>query len=575
MEVRPGEFPEEKLAAGPQYLGAPQGALSIIPLGGMGEIGKNITLVEYGDDILVIDCGIKFPNEAELPGIDLVIPDFSYLLENRDKVRGIVLTHGHEDHIGSLPFLLRKLPLPIYGSRYTLGLVKSKLEEHKLLDATRLTEIRSGGSIRLGCFGVEFFSVCHSIVDGLGLAIDTPLGLVVHSGDFKFDSTPVDGVHTDEAALRRFEERGVLALISDSTNVEKPGFTPSEKEVGPAFEEVFRQAPRRVIATCFASNVHRFQQILDTAAKFRRKVATLGMSMGYNMRLAQELGYLKGGGGTWADFNTVKSLPPERTVVVTTGSQGEPMSGLARMAAGTHTDLRVEEGDLLLYSARAIPGNERTINTVINNFYRCGAEVVTEGRLRVHVSGHGSREDLRKLFHLLQPAYFLPAHGEPRHQVMQRRMAHEAGMPQDRVFLMDNGDRWSFDGRRAFKHGHVPAGEVLVDGKGVGDIGDVVLRDRKHLSEDGVVLCLLGFSRETKEIVTGPDILSRGFVYEKDSGPFLEEARQLVREAVANYQGSQAPGWDELRAMVTQVLKRFFKQRTERRPMILPVVMEI
>jgi ribonuclease J len=541
----------------------------------VGEIGKNLTLLEFDGQILLVDCGVRFPNEAEMPGIDLIIPDFTYLLENKDKVQGILLTHGHEDHIGSLPYLLRQLPLPIYGTRYTLGLVKAKLEEHRLLEATNLREIQPGERLTLGNFRLEFFSVCHSIVDGIGLAIDTPLGLVVHSGDFKFDESPVDGVKTDADTLRRLGDRGVLALLSDSTNVERLGHTPSEREVGPALDEIFRAAKRRIISTSFASNVHRFQTLLESAQRAGRKLATLGMSMTFNMRLATDLRRLRVPNGTWISFDNAMQLPPERTVIVTTGSQGEPMSGLARMAAGIHTDLKVQPGDVLVYSARAIPGNERTINTVVNNFYRRGAEVITESNARVHVSGHGSREDLKRLLELVRPRYFLPAHGEMRHQVTHRRVANETGLKDDNVFLLENGQRWAFDGREAWVHGRVQAGEVLVDGKGIGDISEVVLRDRKHLSEDGMVLCLLGLSEDKGEILAGPDIVSRGFVYVKDNDALMDEAKQLVREALANRQGPDTPGWAEVRAIVVQVLKKFFKQRTERRPMILPVVMEI
>ncbi len=580
MEISAGEQFTEKLSGSMTSAAAvappPPNSLSIIPLGGMGEIGKNHSILQYDQDAIIIDCGVKFPNDVEQPGIDLIIPDFSYVLESQQQVKALILTHGHEDHIGSLPFLLRSINPPIYGSAYTLGLVRSKLEEHKLLSKADLRIVHPGDRIRVGALVVDFFHVCHSIPDGLGLAIRTPVGTVVHSGDFKFDSTPVDGFKTDADYLRRLGEEGVLVLLSDSTNTEHSGDTPSEREVRPGLEQVFSLVKKgRIISTSFASNVHRFQQILEVAHQFKRKVATMGMSMTYNMGLAHELGCIEAPPDTWVSFDELKGLPPEKSVLVCTGSQGEPMSGLSLMASGQHSHVQVRPGDALIYCARVIPGNERTVNKMVNDFYYRGAQVFAGGRHKVHVSGHGYAGDQRRLMELLRPRYFIPVHGEMRHQVSHKQLAMEAGLSADRVFMMNNGDRWVFDGKQARLQGMVAAGEVMVDGKGVGDIGDVVLRDRKHLSEDGMVLCVLGLTRKG-EIVAGPDIISRGFVYERENEDVLEEARNRVRDSIQGMQTpDHTPGWDEVRAIVSQALKRYFKQKFDRRPMILPVVMEL
>lgn len=581
MELVPGEQFEEKLSgahtAAEAVAPPPMDALSVIPLGGMGEIGKNCTLIEIEGRRLMVDCGVKFPDEVELPGIDLVIPDFAHVLEEPDRLQALILTHGHEDHIGALPFLLKRLPntLQVYGSRYTLGLVHAKLEEHRLLGAVDMREIAAGSVLKLGPFTVEAFHVCHSIPDGLGFAIDTPRGLIVHTGDFKFDGTPVDGRKTDMDALRRFAQKGVLVMLSDSTNTENPGETPSEREVQPGLDAAFAAAKGRIITTAFASNVHRFQMVLEAAHRAGRKVATLGMSMTYNMNMAHEMGRLVAPPNTWIAFEELQNLRPDKAVLVTTGSQGEPMSGLSLMASGQHAHVQVKPGDALVYSARIIPGNERTVNRVINDFHTRGADVFMEPRYKVHVSGHGYAGDQRRLLETLRPRYFLPVHGEMRHQVSHRQLAEDAGMPHERVFILDNGERWAFDGRTARIQGRVPSGEVLVDGKGVGDIGDVVLRDRRHLSEDGMVLCVLGLTRKG-EVVAGPDIITRGMVLERENAELLEEARGRVRDAVAGmHQVAHSANWDEVRAVVTQVLKKYFKQTLDRRPMVLPFVMEL
>jgi ribonuclease J len=545
--------------------------LSVLPLGGLGEIGKNFTLIEYDDDVIIVDCGIRFPNSVEYPGIDLILPDFTYLRTIKDKLRGVVLTHGHEDHIGGLAYLLKEFSLPIYGTGFTLGLARHRIEEQGVLGRTSLREIAPDKTVDLGVFKIGFFWVCHSTTEGVGLAIETPLGLIVHTGDFKFDANPVDGRKIDLSALQQIGELGVLLLISDSTNVDRPGQTPSETSVRPALESAFAGAKRRIITTSFASHVHRFQQVLEVASQFGRKLATLGRSMNENMRLAAEMGLLKVPPNTWIDFSDLRGMDPAKTVVVSTGSQGEVNSGLTRMAAGTHSDLKVESGDLLVYSARAIPGNERNISHLINNFYRQGAEVVTESQAQIHVSGHGSREDLRQMLRTLKPRYFIPGHGELRHQVSHKKLAWEEGIQGANVFVMANGQRWEFDGAEARINGKVQAGEVLVDGDSMGDEMEPVLRDRRHLNESGMVVCMLGLSKETGEILSGPDILAHGVLSESEAD-LMEEAKDQVRQALKEQGGRD---WDQAREIITVTLKRFFKKRLGRRPVIMPAVMEL
>jgi ribonuclease J len=547
--------------------------LSVLPLGGLGEIGKNFTLIEYEDDVIIIDCGIRFPNSVEYPGIDLILPDFSYLRTVRERLRGVVLTHGHEDHIGGLAFLLKEFKLPIYGTPFSLGLARHRIEEQGVLKNCSLNPIGPDTTIELGCFKIGFFNVCHSTVEGVGLAIETPLGLVVHTGDFKFDSSPVDGKKIDIDALRQIGDLGVLLLISDSTNVERPGNTASERSVRPALEEVFSGAKRRIITTSFASHVHRFQQVLEVSAQFGRKVATLGRSMNENMRLAAEMGLLKVPEGVWKDWEDLKHLDPRLSVVVSTGSQGEINSGLTRMAAGHHSDIRVETGDTLVYSARAIPGNERNIAHLINNFYRQGAAVVTQEQANIHVSGHGSREDLRQMIHLLKPRYLLPGHGELRHLVLHQKLAFEEGMEAERVFVVENGQRIEFDGKNMTLGQKVPAGEVLVDGLLIGDEMETVLRDRRHLNEGGMVVCVLGIRRGTGEILSGPDLVIHGVLSGEDSAAILNEAKAAVLQAME--ERGRGIEWQEASELCTTTLKRFFKKRLQRRPVILPAVMEL
>ena len=577
MEVTPGAQIKERRqgqAEPVQTTPAPK-SLAITPLGGVGEIGKNLWLLEYGGKAIAVDCGLRFPNASDHPGVDLIIPDFSYLRILGDDLMGVVLTHGHEDHIGALAFLLKERPLNIFGTKFTLAIARGRLEEMGVIDRARLVEVQAGGKLTIAPFKVRFFNVCHSVAEGVGLAIDTPLGLVIHTGDFKFDADPVDGRKIDEGVLRGFADEGVLALISDSTNVDTAGWIPSERSVYPALEQAFKDAPRRVIATSFASHVHRFQQLLWAAEASGRKVATLGRSMDQNMHLAEELGYLKVPERTWVDLDTALSVPPNQCVLVSTGSQGEPRSGLARLADGTHSDLKVGEGDLLLYSARSIPGNERLVSRMFDNFYRRGADVITERHVRVHVSGHGSREDLRLMLQLTKPRFFLPGHGERKHQVMHQRLAWEEGIPKNDVFILDNGQRWSFNGETANAKLFVPAGEVFVDGLALGDSDDVVLRDRKHMREDGLVVCSVGLSR-LGEILQGPHLLAKGLMLGDDADGIIEGATQSVRQAIREQVDSGGDlDADYAKEVIATALKRYFKKKLQARPVIVPAVLEL
>jgi ribonuclease J len=577
VEVRPGSKVRERIGGERQTQSGPPrpDVLALTPLGGVGEIGKNLTVIEYGGKALVVDCGLRFPNVADHPGVDLIIPDFSYLRQLGGAVTGVVLTHGHEDHIGALAFLLKERPLNIFGTRFTLALASGRLQELGVIDRAKLVEVKAGGKLGIGPFEIGFFNVCHSVADGVGLVIKTPLGTIVHTGDFKIDADPVDGKKLDTDFLRKIGDEGVLALFSDSTNVERAGETLSERSVYPAIEQAFMDAPKRVICTSFASHVHRFQQLLWAAEAAGRKVSTLGRSMGGNMGLAQELGYLKVPDRIWVDLDTALSLPPKKCVLISTGSQGEPRSGLARLADGTHTDLKVEQGDLLVYSARSIPGNERLVGKMFDNFYRRGADVLTERQARVHVSGHGAREDLRVMMQLLRPRFLIPGHGERRHQVLHQRLAYEEGITADRVFLLDNGQRWTFDGKTAGAAHYVMAGEVLVDGLAMGETGDLVLRDRQHLREDGLVVCSVGLSR-LGEVLNGPHLMVRGLMLGTDPAAMKEGAIQAVNVALRE-QVDTGSDLDEAMArdVIATALKRYFKKKLQARPMVVPAVMEV
>jgi len=545
----------------------------LIPLGGLGEIGLNMMLVESGDDLIAIDCGLMFPDD-ELPGIDHVIPDFTYALERQAGFRAVVLTHGHEDHIGALPYLLREAPVPVYGTPLTLALVAERLREHGLLETADLRPMRPRDRITAGVFGIEPIRVTHSIADGIGLAIDTPAGTIVHTGDFKLDPSPLDGEAPDYQRFAELGERGVAVLCSDSTNVDRPGHTRSEVEVGQALGERFDVATGRIIVATFASHIHRIQQVLTLAARTDRRVALLGMSMQKNVTIAAELGYLRVPPSVVVPLEELAALPPRRQVILSTGSQGEPHSAMALMAAGEHKYVRVERGDLVIISARVIPGNERTIGRVVNALYRLGAEVLYEDNAFVHVSGHASQEDLKLMLSLTRPRYFVPVHGEYRHLLGHARLAESVGIAPERVFLMEDGMGLELTKSDARVVGGFPAGRVLVDGKSVGDIGAVVLRDRQLLAEEGLVAVSLAFDK-SGVVVAGPEIASRGFVYVKESEPLLEELKKAVLAALAE-RDPDAPFDRELvGATVRGAVRHFVNQRFRRKPVVLPIILEV
>ena len=545
----------------------------LIPLGGLGEIGLNMMLVESGDDLIAIDCGLMFPDD-ELPGIDHVIPDFTYALERRTGFRAVVLTHGHEDHIGALPYLLRELPVPVYGTPLTLALVAERLREHGLLETADLRSMRPRDRIQAGVFGIEPIRVTHSIADGIGLAIDTPAGTIVHTGDFKLDPSPLDGEAPDYRRFAELGERGVAVLCSDSTNVDRPGHTRSEVEVGQALGGRFDVATGRIIVATFASHIHRIQQVLTLAARTDRRVALLGMSMQKNVTIAADLGYLQVPPAIVVPLEELASLPARQQVILSTGSQGEPHSALALMAAGEHKYVKVERGDLVIISARVIPGHERTIGRVVNALYRLGAEVLYEDNAFVHVSGHASQDDLKLMMSLTRPRYFVPVHGEYRHLLGHARLAESVGIAPERVFLMEDGMGLELSTSDARVVGGFPAGRVLVDGKSVGDIGAVVLRDRQLLAEDGLIAVSVAFDK-SGVVVAGPEIASRGFVYVKENELLMEELKKAVLAALAE-RDPDAPFDRELvGATVRSAVRHFVNQRFRRKPVVLPIVLEV
>lgn len=546
-----------------------QDCLRIIPLGGIGQIGKNMMVFEYDDQLLVVDCGLMFP-ESDMLGIDIVIPDMEYVFERKEQIQGIVLTHGHEDHIGGLPYLMQQVKAPIYATRLTRGLIEVRLKEHHLLNGTELHTVSPGDIVELGIFTVEFFRVCHSIPDGVGLGITTPVGLVVHSGDFKFDQTPVDGRLTDFARLADLGGRGVLVLFSDSTNAETDGHTPSEQVVGETFEQVFARATGRIIVATFASNISRVQQVVTTARKFGRQVGIVGRSMINYAKAAAGLGYLDLSPDEMLSAHEMNSLPPEQVAIACTGSQGEPTSALVRMALGEHRQVNIRPGDTVIVSATPIPGNEELVNRTINNLFRAGARVYHHERMQVHVSGHGSREEHKLMLNLVRPKFFVPIHGEYRHLVHHARMAEQVGIPPENIFVIESGQVLEFGPDWGQLNGQVTEGHVMVDGLGVGDVGNVVLRDRHLLSRDGFVVVVIAVDADTGQAVEGPYIITRGFVYIRESGDLIDEAAQCVLEAVG-HGGSKVT----LNAKIKDSLGIFLYEQTKRRPMILPVVMEV
>lgn len=549
--------------------------LQIIPLGGLGEIGKNITAFCYANTIVVIDCGLSFP-EDELLGIDVVIPDITYLLENQKMVRGIILTHGHEDHIGAIPYVLKELNVPIYATRLTLGLLEEKIKEnYSGIEKPRLQCIKPREHLQIGPFDFEFFRTSHSIADAIGVAIHTPVGTIVHTGDFKIDLTPVDEQPTDIYTLARLGEEGVLLLMSDSTNIEKPGFTASEKTVGNTLDRIFSEAPGRIIIASFASNVSRLQQIISIAQRYKRKIVIAGRSMINVARVASDLGYLNIPKEMVVELTELSNLPSGEVVIITTGSQGEPMSALARIAMSDHKRIEIQPGDTVIISANPIPGNEKLVAKTVDNLFRLGANVIHESISGVHASGHASREELKLMLNLVKPKFFLPIHGEYRMLVKHARLAQEMGVDPKNIFILDNGQILEFSGSIPRIGGRVQAGRVFVDGLGIGDVGSVVLRDRKQLSQDGILIVVLSLSRETGEILAGPDIISRGFVYVKESEELMEEIKNKVSYLLQQYQENEIDNWLEIKTGVKDMLGKYLYEKTKRKPMILPIIMEI
>lgn len=552
----------------------PKNRLRIIPLGGLGEIGKNCMLVEFQDEIILIDAGVMFP-ENDMLGVDLVIPDITYLQDKVDMIRGVVITHGHEDHIGALPYLLPRLGMPpVYATRLTQGLIAIKLKEHRLLDEARLQTIQAGDSINLGPFQIEFFHVSHSIPDGVGLALHTPIGTVVHSGDFKFDHTPVDGRLTDFARLASLGQQGVLVLLSDSTNADSSGYTPSEKVVGEMFDHVFARAAKRIIIATFASNISRIQQIVDAALRYDRRVGIVGRSMVENVRMARDLGYLDVPEGVLLRLDELNRLPPDQVLIITTGSQGEPTSALSRMANRDYQALPIVPGDTVIISATPIPGNEESVNHTIDNLFRLGADVLYNDIMDVHVSGHAGQEEQKLMLNLVQPRYFVPIHGEYRHLRLHARLAEAVGVEPDNIFVLEDGQIVEFAPGMGRLAGEVPADYVFVDGLGVGDVGDVVLRDRQALSQDGVVIAAVTVDKKTGRPLGEPDIISRGFVYERQAEELLAMARDRLMQVLGSSE-SQTAEWSFLNTKIKETLGKLFYEQTHRHPMILPVVTEV
>ena len=547
--------------------------LKIIPLGGLDEIGKNITVLEYGKDMIVVDCGVGFPDE-DMYGIDLVIPDFSYLVANQKKLRGMFITHGHEDHIGSIPYCMKEVNCPIHGTAMTNGLIKLKLEEHKLADAVKLVTHKPGDVVKAGCFQVEFIHVNHSIADAVCFSIKTPVGTVVFTGDFKIDPTSPEGM-IDLARLGQIGNNGVLALLCDSTNVERTGHTPSESMVFDSLDRQFKNCDQRIIITTFASNMHRIQAVLNIAQRYGRKVAVTGRSMENVLRVAQELGYIKVPANTLVELAATKSLPKNKVVVVSTGSQGENMSALHRMAFSTHKQIDITSGDRIIISASAIPGNEKAVSRIINELYRKGADVVYEKSEGLHASGHACQEELKIIHALLKPKFFLPAHGEQRHLQLHSKLAQNMGMNPRNIFIGEIGSVFELTGKTCKLKEVVPAGAVLVDGTSVGDVGAVVLRDRKHLAEDGMIVVCIGLSSQDGGLLSGPDIITRGFIYVKESEELMEELREVALEALDRCQRKGIRDWATIKSAIKNDMGGYLYKTPKRNPMILPVIMEV
>lgn len=554
-------------------MGKFQNKVQIIPLGGLGEIGKNMTVFRYGDDMILIDAGLMFP-EDDMLGIDLVIPDITYLVENKDKLKGIFLTHGHEDHIGALPYVMKQIDTPVYGTALTLGILQGRLKENGV-GSENLHVIKPGDKITAGAFKMDFIRVNHSIPDAVAIAINTPIGTIIHTGDFKIDHTPVDGQVTEFNKFAEYGDRGVLALLADSTNAERPGFTPSEKMVGKTFDDEFRYAKNRIIVATFSSNVHRIQQVIDAAMKYDRKVAVIGRSMVNVVTIAKELGYLKAPDGEIIDIDETHNYTPDKIVIITTGSQGEPMSALTRMAMSDHKKVDIMPGDTVIISATPIPGNEKLVSRTIDHLYKLGADVIYEKSNGVHVSGHASQEEIKLMHNLVRPKFFIPVHGEFRHLIKHATLAQSLGMPKENIVIGENGCIIELTKNSIGINGKVQSGKVLVDGLGVGDVGNIVLRDRRQLSQDGIMIVVVTIEKETCRVVSGPDIVSRGFVYVREAEGLMDEARDKVQLALERCEENGVSEWSAIKSTVRDSLGRFLYERTRRRPMILPIIMEI
>lgn len=549
--------------------------LRVISLGGLQEIGKNMTVFEYDKDIIIVDCGLAFP-EDEMLGIDLVIPDISYLEKNKDKVRGIVLTHGHEDHIGALPYVLKDLNVPVFGTLLTIGLLENKLKEHNLMDSTKRHVVVPGESIKLGCFTVEFIHTNHSIADAVALAIHTPVGVVVHTGDFKVDYTPIDGGAIDLQRFAELGKEGVLLLLSDSTNAARPGFTMSEKTVGGVFDRIFEETPdNRIMIATFSSNIHRIQQIVNSAVKFKRKIAIIGRSMLNAVKTSIELDYLEMPDNTLIDISEIKNYSDNELVIITTGSQGEPMSALSRIAASEHKQVSVKPDDKIIFSSSSIPGNEKMISRVVNELIKKGADVVYEGMADVHVSGHACQEELKLMLTLTKPKFFMPVHGEYAHLTSHKDVAVSLGMNKRNIFIMSIGEVLELSKNEAKVNGTVKSGQVLIDGLGIGDVGNIVLRDRKHLSEDGLMIVVVAMEKESGAVISGPDIISRGFVYVRESEDLMDGAREAVAAVLEECEYKNNTSWNYIKNLIKEELKNYVWQKTKRSPMILPIIMEV
>ena len=548
--------------------------LKIIPLGGLLEIGKNITVFEYEDDIVLVDCGLAFP-EDDMLGIDLVIPDISYLEKNKEKIRGLVITHGHEDHIGSIPYLLKQINVPIYATKLTVGLIEHKLEEHKLLRNTKMKVVTPGQTITLGSMKVEFIRITHSIPDACSLAIHTPVGTIVHTGDFKIDYTPIDGETIDFKRLTTLGNKGVLALMSDSTNAERKGYTMSESTVGEVLDKLFINCTKRIVVATFASNVHRIQQIVNSAVKYKRKIAICGRSMINTIETARKLGYIKVPDNVFIDIDMIKSYPDEKLTIITTGSQGETMSALTRMASGEHKKVSITPNDLVIISANPIPGNENSVSKVVDDLMKIGAEVVYNALEAIHVSGHACQEEQKLMLSLIRPKYFIPVHGEYRQLIAHSQTAQSLGMSKDNIFIMTNGRVLELNEYEAKLAGTVPFGKIMVDGLGVGDVGNIVLRDRQKLSQDGLIIVVLTLDSNTGTIIAGPDVISRGFVYVRESENLMEDIKQLLRQEIAKMEEKHITDWATIKTLIKEELKDYVFKKTKRDPMVLPIIMEV